>query len=78
MVSRQIVQLHVLQRSLLHLSSCSLDIADREERQSVMDVLRKGFNRGRRVGGMHRFKEQVGGGTKTDSSEISNTTRMNH
>ena len=70
MVSRQIVQLHVLQRSLLHLSSCSLDIADREERQSVEDVLRKGFNRGRRVGGMHRFKEQVGGGTKTDSSVL--------
>ena len=39
----------------------SLDIANREERRSVEDVLRKGFNRGRRVGGMHRFKERVEG-----------------
>ena len=58
MVSRQIVQLPVLQRSLLHLFF-SLDIADREESRSVGDVLRKGYNEGRRVGGMHRFKERV-------------------
>ena len=60
MVSRQIVQLPVLQRSLLHLFF-SLDIADGEESRSVGDVLRKGYNEGRRVGGMHRFKEQVEG-----------------
>ena len=60
MVSRQIVQLHVLQRSLLHLFFfSSLDIADGEESRSVGDVLRKGYNEGRRVGGMHRFKERV-------------------
>ena len=58
MVSRQIVQLPVLQRSLLHLFF-SLDIADRGESRSVGDVLRKGYNEGRRVGGMHRFKERV-------------------
>ena len=58
MVSRQIVQLPVIQRSLLHLFF-SLDIADREESPSVGDVLRKGYNEGRRVGGMHRFKERV-------------------
>lgn len=58
MVSRQIVQLPVLQRSLLHLFF-SLDIADGEESRSVGDVLRKGYNEGRRVGGMHRFKERV-------------------
>ena len=59
MVSRQIVQLPVLQRSLLHLFFFSLDIADGEESRSVGDVLRKGYNEGRRVGGMHRFKERV-------------------
>ena len=58
MVSRQIVQLPLIQRSLLHLFS-SLDIADGEESRSVGDVLRKRYNEGRRVGGMHRFKERV-------------------
>lgn len=44
---------------VLALSFFSLDIADGEESRSVGDVLRKGYNEGRRVGGMHRFKERV-------------------